>query len=152
MIYGWLWGIVRLRRGTDVRDKLCINLWLSIDDMSVPAEKQTLYSARECAQMSVYYERSPDIRKEFDRQNTWIVRFLPQYVIDAKSINTYINISKDNKIYQKCIDITEKVMQLLQKKYMQSHITRECITDTQLWFHPHDRSSDRSHHLRQGEV
>ncbi|MBU2460163.1 hypothetical protein KKG44_03550, partial [Patescibacteria group bacterium] len=68
----------RRRRPADVRvkDKICLNMFMSEDALCVPVQEQDLYTAHEVLQMRVLWERG-GVYRAFLRANGWVRNFLP---------------------------------------------------------------------------
>lgn len=130
---------VRRRRGVTVDpNTICINLWLDISDLSVPPMKRSLYAAREIAQMQILHQRNKDTFDLFMYKNRWIEGFLPNFYTNHAVKRT--TSCMPNKKSIEILDFIEILVKKLQLKYIKTHQTTELITETQLWFHPLNRS------------
>lgn len=132
---------VRHRRGAKHDpNKVCLNLWLDESDLIVPSSKISLYSAREMAQIRALYDRR-NYYEQFQIANPWVNAYLPNFTF-AKSGGVPISKRGNRHILQLRIfgDVLEKLAKRFQLRRIKRHLTREYITDTQLWFHPIDRT------------
>jgi predicted nucleotidyltransferase len=132
---------VRHRRGAKHDpNKVCLNLWLDESDLIVPSSKISLYSAREMAQIRALYDRR-NYYEQFQIANPWVNAYLPNFIF-AKSGGVPISKRGNRHILQLRIfgDVLEKLAKRFQLRRIKRHLTREYITDTQLWFHPIDRT------------
>ncbi len=132
---------VRHRRGAKHDpDKVCLNLWLDESDLIVPQPKISLYSAREMAQLRVLFDRSHYYHR-FLSANLWVTAYLPNFSFTQSENSNIFQKSNKNTLSLWIIgDVLEKVAKLFQLRQINRHRTREYITDTQLWFHPIDRT------------
>ncbi len=128
------------RRRSAIQDpnKVCMNLWLDASDLSVPTLKRSLYTARESAQMQPLFDKDATVYKRFLDENSWIADFLPNFYVKSaiKSLHS------PNPIYSPhfLLDKIELIVKKVQLHRIKLHQTTELISDTQLWFHPLDRS------------
>ncbi|MEI7653540.1 MAG: hypothetical protein WCJ70_04710 [bacterium] len=138
MLIATVMGVRRKRGVVQDPNAVCMNLWLDASDLSVPVVKRSRYAAREIAQMQMLYERSEGSLGRFVLENRWIEEQLPnlyQEYVDKKS-SSFVPVHKPNMI----LDLIETLAKKIQLKYIKMHQTTELITETQLWFHPLDRS------------
>lgn len=130
---------VRRRRGVVLDpNAVCMNLWLDASDLLVPVVKQSRYAAREIAQMQKLHERNEGSLSRFVLENRWIEEQLPNLYREYAEnfFPSFIPAHKPRAIF----DLVETLAKKIQLKYIKMHQTTELITDTQLWFHPLDRS------------
>lgn len=125
----------RKRNDKNVKDKVCLNMFLSESSLSIPTKKQNIYTAHEVAQLVPVFDRSGTFDK-FIKTNSWIRKFLPNF----KQKKPFI---KAGDLETSTFDLFykfpfRKAVKILQKIYMFPHRTREEITDEVLAFHPKD--------------
>ncbi len=121
-------------------DKVCLNLWLDESDLTVPSLKVSLYSAREMAQIRVLFDRDHSYERLM-MQNPWVNRYLPNCTFTLlEGQNSHKKSTGNGAPLRTFGDILEKVAKRLQLRWIKRHLTREYVTDTQLWFHPIDRT------------
>ncbi|MEI6326964.1 MAG: hypothetical protein WCO78_02480 [Candidatus Roizmanbacteria bacterium] len=135
-----LLGLKHARGAKHDPDKVCLNLWLDDSDLAIPSSKVCLYSAREIAQLHVLFDRN----NSYDRlleQNQWVKRYLPNF-ISSRPVRNTTPLSSHHSFFTHIIDILERVARFFQLKQIKRHLTREYVTDTQLWFHPIDRTQN----------
>ncbi len=132
---------VRHKRGAKHDpDKVCLNLWLDESDLAVPSPKISLYSAREMAQIQILFDRN-NCYERFQTANPWVKSYLPNFTFTQ--LDRSGSLKKDNRSIlpiQFIGDVIEKLAKQFQLRRIKRHLTREHITDTQLWFHPIDRT------------
>ncbi len=69
----------RRRPGEEkARDKLCLNMFLDEDHLSLPQKERDLFSAHEVCQLKVLWERE-NLYQDFLKKNQWIKTFLPNW-------------------------------------------------------------------------
>lgn len=128
-----LFGYRRKRGGKVISNKICLNLFLSKEDLLFPKELQNLYTAHEISQAKVIFNRN-NIYELFLSSNSWVKIYLPNTVI----------VNRENKTINHksfILNITESIIKRVQLFYMFPHRTTEYITNTLLAFHPKDYKS-----------
>lgn len=134
-----LLGVRRKRRVGTAPDKICLNMFFDERDMLIPKVKQTHYGAHELLQMKPLFNRNMTYETLL-HLNSWVFKLFPNaskyYILNNK------NISKSIKKYQSKSssigNIIEQFLKHIQLIFINKHRTKERITDTQLWFFPHD--------------
>lgn len=131
-------GVKRRRGVVQDPNTVCMNLWIDVSRLSVPKAKRSLYAAREIAQMQLLYERHEGTSRQYMLENKWVGEMLPNAFVEYadKKSPIYKSVHKSNMF----LDLIEGLAKKLQLKYIKMHQTTELITETQLWFHPLDRS------------
>jgi len=119
----------------DITDKICLNMYLDETSLAIPKKGQTLYVAREIAQMKVIYNHSNTYEK-FLSQNLWIKNLLPNALVYEKSKIDYKK--SQNKKFN--TNLIEKLVYRAQIKIMKNKITTEIVEPKQIRFHPNDYS------------
>lgn len=119
-------------------DKICTNLYLTSDNLSLSSSRQNLYTAHEVVQAKLLWQRS-QVLETFYHNNQWVTSFLPHSPLSKfKNLPEKTTKLKNNPNYfQKTI---EKLAFLTQKKYMQSRQTLEVINHSSAFFHPRNTS------------
>jgi hypothetical protein len=134
-----LLGIRRKHGNKNVANKICINMFMSEEAMSVPSNERDLYSAHEILQMVPLWSRR-DTYWRFLQANTWVKNILPiAWNIKNTGHNQHPKISRWwTRLSRKILRIFETPAKYVQLWYMSSRRTNEIITDGLLKFHPHD--------------
>lgn len=117
------------------RDKICLNMLLSEDAISMPKKLRNLFTAHEVVQVKPLFNKDNTYEKFLDA-NRWTREFLPnatQYVSDVFS-NTQEQTSFSNML----LNAVEVLLFGLQYLYMRSNITSEVVTNSVARFHPKD--------------
>lgn len=134
----------RRRRDTYVSDKICLNMFVDEQFLTVPKEKQNLYTAHEVCQLEVLYDCGNTYYKFFVA-NSWVKKYLPNG-IDIRILRYYdIKRKKErapNILISQSLNIFNAFAKHLQLWYMRRHRTSETITDHYLAFHPKDYTND----------
>ncbi len=140
--------IHRTRRDAHVSGKACLNMFFDEQNLTIPEDKRSLYTAHEVAQMryidmraGAYYHR------HFMQSNKWITSYFPNMRITNQSKDTDIGKGVHNAMLGILGGLMEKLAKKFQYAKMSPHITNEIITDTQLWFFPKDFGKKVTRHL-----
>lgn len=123
-------GVRRQPQELEVKDKICINMWLDGSRLRLPQKEQDLFIAHEIAQLKpLICRRHTDAA--FLAANSWVKQFLP-HIKTPKF--------KKEKVRQPwlIIKILETCFRNFQISYMRHRRTTEVVSATRLKFHPHD--------------
>lgn len=118
---------------------LCLNLFFDVQDMEVPSQKRSLFTAHEVMQMRPIFYRNNTYAR-FINSNQWVSTYFPNSVIPKD----YENKSHTKQRNRNCVEVILKNIQLL----IMRKRTNEFITSTQLWFFPIDASESFQLHDR----
>lgn len=135
-------GVRRRPADTTVRDKVCLNMFMTEDALAVPADERDIFTAHEVLQMRPLWERSGAYRR-FLAANRWAERFLPNAWEDRIRMKNHESGMRGEThgfrtfavVLLRCI---EKPLKYLQVRYMKKRRTTEVIGDGVLRFHPRD--------------
>lgn len=131
----------RRRRPGDikVRNKICLNMFMTSDALGVVPHERDLFSAHEVLQMRPVWQRGT-VYGQFLQKNQWVKMYLPNAWED-----TYQGSSSKREqsifFWNICIGMLRSFEPLArwgQRVYMNHRRTNEVISDTVLRFHPHD--------------
>lgn len=128
-------GERRLRDASrkESQSKVCLNLLISED--ALVQSKQNLYIAHEILQLKVLWERSKTYQK-FLESNEWTVKFLPNWIgISAVEKRISSGMRKNWLLF----DYLEKIVEVLQRRYMGQINGSELVGHQMLYFHPEDQ-------------
>lgn len=149
----------------NVNNKICLNMFVCEDYLTVSNKEQDIFSAHEVLQMNPIFNRDNTYQK-FLMANQWVGKYLPNaFEKQNKGLRTR-NIEQKKGILQifkfivlsslLVVRIIEGLMKRLQLWYMQKRRTTEIITDRLIRFHPHDSRkrvlNKYSHNLKQLHV
>lgn len=135
-----VFGIRRKPSDTHVANKLCLNMFLSDDNLSLPSNERDFYSAHEVLQMVPLWQRGETYRK-FLGANAWVKTYLPNAWREKRSHQRSVKgIQKlfYDPIAEWFLKFFEKPAKVLQLWYMRGRMTTEIATDSIMRFHPRD--------------
>jgi hypothetical protein len=135
----WVSDILRLRRrpkDLNVKNKICLNMFVTERGMRLPTAERDLFSAHEVLQMIPIWEQQGTYKK-FLMANRWVRTFLP-FAWKEKN-KTLVNASRKTPYgVIRFIRIFELPAKFIQLYYMKRRRTNEIISNTTLRFHPKD--------------
>ena len=153
---GWLWrsrflavifleflGWRRRPNQKEVRDKICLNLFLEEGHLALKKERHDLYTAHEILQMKPLVDKA-DAYQRFLQANFWAASFLPQAWGEKK-----VKRKEGKEATAVSPSIVEKILAGLQLKRISAHQGREEILPGQLFFHPQDRRGEMMRKYRE---
>jgi len=120
------------------KDKICPNMFLSENEMSVDPRKQNLYMAHEVVQLKVLYNKDKTYEK-FMHQNKWVENYLPNSRVylghfDTKSTNGTL-------LAGSFLRFVNSFFYTIQVIYMKKSKTTEEIDINKAIFHPIDKGT-----------
>lgn len=123
----------------DVKDTICINMFMSEDALALSKSERDLFSAHEVLQMEPLWSRR-DTYKRFLQANLWVKHFLPiAWGIKQAGRNQHPKISHwYTRIGRAFLRLFESPAKWYQLWHMSNRRTREIISDGVLQFHPKD--------------
>jgi len=62
----------------EVKDKICLNMFLAEDQLKIPLKEQNIVTAHEVCQLKLLWERKNSYQK-FVQKNLWSQKFLPNW-------------------------------------------------------------------------
>lgn len=128
-------GIRRKPGEKDVRNKICLNMFVADDALSLPKNERDFFTAHEVLQMVPLWERGA-IYKKFLLANRWAEKFLPNAWAEKYRV---LSIEyREKRTMQYAIRIFEPFARVFQLWYMKRHRTTEVISDSFIRFHPAD--------------
>ncbi len=146
-----------IRQYNNIKNKICLNMFLDVDHLSVVPNERDLFTAHEATQMKPLWDRD-EIHIKFLKENEWVKNYLPNAVVKATPLT---DVDQSRGGLKKpvagvfLIDRLEKLSEKLQLWYMRSRRTTEVISDGVIRFHPQDirksilsKYRDRLHSLR----
>lgn len=130
-----LLGVRRRPQDTNVANKICLNMFMSEDSLSI--KEKDLFSAYEVLQMVPLWERDRAYQK-FLQANGWAKKFLPNAWRERNYELRIMNYDKNRIFPLFIIRFFEPLARALQLWYMRNRRTTEVIAHGVLRFHPHD--------------
>lgn len=125
-----------------VKDKICPNMFIAEDALSIEKKRRNLYTAHEIIQLKVLH--SKDYMKErFLHKNKWVLRYMPNAFKPSKS--THI-VKRGSKI----LNYIDSLLFVAQKLYMRKRVTNETVEKKRAFFHPTkiDKTIERIYELK----
>lgn len=133
LIIGLLPLIAKRRKSTsfstDFRNQICLNLFLDINNLQVPRQKQNLYTAHELVQAKFIFAKN-GLDRKFLYVNRWLKQFLPNSQIPRTN-----DFSSPTSLNQSA-SFLEGLAFRLQCRYMKKKRTTEIIGLGRAYFHP----------------
>lgn len=148
-------------RNEQQRDQWCFNVWLSVGDLRLPRERQTLYSAYELLQADFVIDKDGVREKMWQANEDWVKGMLanaaiqvPNRVSHTKSefcgsVRKRSGMRLIAETYQhktlsgtRCgfqlvwLRLLSSILFRLQYLFMRRKMTREIVTREQAFFHP----------------
>ncbi len=118
-----------------VRDTICLNMFLSEDALAMDQQHRDVYIAHELLQMVPVWERR-SITKKLLRVNVWARRYY-YHAYEEKKKSVVCRLSQHTQA-EKLWGIFERPVRWLQLLYMRSKRTTEILQADQIQFHPSD--------------
>ena len=136
-----MFGIRRRPETRDVKDTICLNMFVTEDALAVPRQERDLYTAHEVLQMELLWERG-GAYTAFLKKNAWVSEVFFQKWKEAIQKHKSKHVNFQQRSFIVCIEsflkIVEKPAKYIQLWYMKERRTSEVVSDTILRFHPHD--------------
>lgn len=130
--------IPRRRYGEgQVKDKLCLNMWLDSDAYAWPKKAKNAYTAHEIAQIQPLVNKNRSFEK-FLFANRWVAGFWPSAVKIPKKALLGSQKTLFPSFFALLFDFAEALLRRLQMGHMRGRITREVVTRSKAVFHPND--------------
>lgn len=124
-------GARRRPAATTVQNKVCANIYLSADSLSLPHANRNLYTAYEIIQARPLIDKS-GIYTSFITSNSWVREYLPNAFKPAKAKPSKNRVS----VPPRFIQLIERFAFKLQYAYMLPKLTNEKVTMSSAFFHP----------------
>lgn len=136
-----LFGKRRKRGKSKATDSICVNMYLTEDNLAFSKTWRDLYLAHEVIQVMPLFSRGNTYEK-FVSANAWVGDFLPN-ALDRETTQNYTQNNAENWFSAiLCAVLRFSAFEFLAKHiqlwYMKKHRTRESVSDTMLAFHPID--------------
>jgi len=128
-----VFGMRRRPKAQNVKNAICLNMFMTSDALSLPTGERDLYTSHEVLQMWPLWERGGAYQK-FLQENAWVKKFLP-----TAWKHKYTNKKKQHTLRQRVwlFKFFEPWARMIQLWYMSGR-TNEVVSDTLLRFHPYD--------------
>lgn len=136
-----LLGRHRGKFSKNISDKICINMLVDENSLTIPPNRQNLYTAHEVVQMLPLFERT-NTYKKFIAANKWVGKFLPNSISREINLRRKQNNANFTIFSLSLFEFLAKKLQLL---YMRNSRSTEYVSDTMLAFHPKDYTNKVLH-------
>jgi len=128
----------------EIKDKICLNMFLDEDHLSLPENERDLFSAHEVCQMEPIWEKDNCYQK-FLKDNFWVQEFLPN-AKPKKMVKKRTDKRKEDFFliflsFFFCFfnfSFFEKIARWFQLWYMRHRKTKEITETGRILFHPKD--------------
>lgn len=142
-----LFGILGQRRkrvGREIKDKICLNMFMEVGHLQLAKNERDLFAAHEVVQLVPLLEKS-DTYFAFLKENIWAEKFLPN-AVDWKNIRKIRGKTGEQdtffaKIIISIFRMFESLFMSIQIWYMKGRLTSEVVSSHYIRFHPHDARS-----------
>jgi hypothetical protein len=135
----------RPRQGRQLRNAVCLNLWLDEAGMGVPQEKRNLYTAHEVLQLIPLVNKGQTYEK-FLVANSWVSKFLANAWWEKRAEYQLDGLTKTKT--QSGWQGLNRLAFRVQHQYMRNKITKEAVGLHSAYFHPQDWHESINQHLR----
>lgn len=133
-----LLGKRRHPKQTQVKNLICLNMFMSEKKLSLPQTERDLFSAHEVLQMTPLWEKDR-VYARFLQANKWVKNFLPKaWEEKCKVKSAKYKVNNYKSTYWSIVRPLEFLVKYIQLWYMRKRRSTEIITDYCLRFHPQD--------------
>lgn len=130
-----LFQLRRKRKGSRVKNTVCVNLLLDEQMLQFTKERRDLYTAHEIIQMKPLVNKRQTY-EAFLKSNEWVREFLPNSMSETVRMRGYERPGK--RSVSSFLTPLEWVAKTAQVWYMRNHRTTETVSDVLAAFHPFD--------------
>lgn len=134
-------GVRRKPEDGSVADKICLNMFMSDNELELPKAERDLFAAHEVLQMVPLWEVGETYR-EFLLANRWTAVFLPRAYKDKLRQATHDRPRPHSPVVRNVLSMilvcVEPVVRYMQLWYMRKRRTNEVIRSGMIRFHPRD--------------
>lgn len=132
-------GIRRRPNDGSVADKICLNMFMSEDELSLPGSEHDLFAAHEVLQMVPLWQRD-GVYGRFLSANRWVKYFLPRAFRERVRVADQVASATQGLLRPLVFvcRLLEPLAKYTQLWYMNSRRTNEVIRAGMIRFHPRD--------------
>ena len=127
-------GMRRRPKERETNDKICLNMFIDENHLSMPKNERDVFLAHELVQLKTIYERGRTYQKLLV-ENKWATKYLPNAFKINKEHPKY---KKSNTTFAYKNTLIDNILKNLQLRYMKARRTDEVIGDGIIRFHPKD--------------
>ncbi len=121
------------------KNSWCFNFWLEVDQLFLSSGRRNLYTAYDLLQAYWWFDRDR-IALQFLRKNHWVKRFLPHFYNYSLSHLQVLPIKQRSSWEERWLSplwfCLNAFAFLIQRCYMQHHLTNESVGYSFAFFHP----------------
>lgn len=126
---------VRHWKDKDIRDKLCLNMFLETKNLSF-ADRNEIYTAHELLQIKPLFDRDSAYRRLLI-SNKWVRQFFPEGYRQSLGVSTQDAGPRNTNIFLvNIIRLFEVPARIAQLFHMSTKRTREVVDNSRILFHP----------------
>jgi hypothetical protein len=132
--------VLQQKRGRlqkNVKDKICPNMFMQVNDLTFKKKRRTLYTGHELVQLKTLFNRNYTYELLLAK-NKWVYKLFPNIEFSQRREKKS---SFLKNILQTVVFPVEKFVFFIQKMYMNGHRRSETISGRHAFFHPFDRQS-----------
>lgn len=116
-------------------DLICANMFISADNLTLPKNKQNLYSAHELVQLQPVVDKE-QMYTRLLYKNSWVL----SYLSNTRITKTFFAKSSILHRFSSFVIPLERICFLFQYWYMKGKVTKETISTSLCMLHPQDLS------------
>lgn len=127
-------GLRRRLGERNIRDKVCLNMFMAEGALTLPKKERDLFAAHEVLQMTPIWDQG-NTHQTFLKANEWVSKFLPNAWAQKRHPS---NVRSEGQNLDIVFKVFEPLVRIFQFWYMRRHRTHEVTTSTLIRFHPKD--------------
>ena len=139
-----IFGKRRRPKNKNITDKICLNMFLDEEHLTVLQKEQDLFTAHEVIQLKPLWEKD-NIYQKFLIANKWVEEFLGNAIVKLQNSKIpkfqnkkFLALSWNCKLCTLSFALFENALKHFQLFYMRKRRTTEVISDNIIRFHPKD--------------
>ena len=122
--------------GNHTAQKLCWNIFMEEQCLTLPQKKQNEYTAHELMQLKIIYEKYLTLQK-LQKENAWILKILPNVQINYRQNESDYRASGKDKL----LKYLDALLRYLQLKWLDKKGYKAIEYSSQVWFIQEDFES-----------
>jgi predicted nucleotidyltransferase len=130
-------GQYRSRGEKNVKDKFCLNMFLTDKNLQFSKNKRNIYTAREICQILPLFQRDKTYFKILFK-NIWVKDFLPNAFSFLKKEHQNLANNHKNSSGKRFLEIIDFPLKMVQLMKIKRNQTNETVSHNLLAFHPND--------------
>jgi predicted nucleotidyltransferase len=130
-------GVYRGKQEKNVKNKFCLNMFLTDESMVFNKNRRNIYTAREICQLIPIFQRE-NTYSNFLIKNNWVKEYLPNAQSFLEEENKQITTVRQSLIGLFFMSLLETPARYLQVRKINKNLTNETIAYNFIAFHPRD--------------